>query len=79
MRTRSPRIVTTACISKACRCRQSSSAVMPLAAQPFRQTAAGAPIDEKFHDSATDLPAEPGASAQAGTADRVSLAIIACA
>lgn len=41
--------------------------VMPLAAEPFRQAASGTPIDEKPHDSATDM------------ADNVSLAITACA
>ena len=41
--------------------------VMSLVAQPFCQTVADAPIDKKSHDCATD------------TADRVSLAITACA
>ena len=41
--------------------------VMPLGAQPFRQTTASATIDKESHDSATD------------TAASVSLAMTACA
>ena len=41
--------------------------VMPLAAQPPRQSLPSTPVDEKSQDSATD------------TADRLSLAITACA
>ena len=41
--------------------------IMPLVAEPFRQAAFGTPIDEKLHDSTTDI------------ANNVSLAITACA
>ena len=41
--------------------------VMPLATEPFRQAASGTSIDEKLHDSATDMAAN------------ASLAITACA
>ena len=41
--------------------------IVTLAAQPFPQSAPGTPVDEELQDSATD------------TADRVSLAMTACA